>query len=48
MDFHLTNERLMLRKMYRVAENEVKPWPRDRRRGALPHGDRGEDGEGRA
>ena len=26
MDFHLTNEQLMLRKMYRdFAENEVKP-----------------------
>ena len=28
MDFHLTNEQLMLRKMYReFAENEVKPSP---------------------
>ena len=28
MDFHLTKEQLLVRKMYReFAENEVSPWP---------------------
>ena len=38
MDFHLTNEQLMLRKMYReFAENEVKPLAEEiARRSASP------------
>ena len=47
MDFHLTNEQQMLRKMYReFAENEVKPLAEeiDEER-AVPHGDRREDGQ---
>ena len=47
MDFHLTKEQLLVRKMYReFAENEVNPTARRDRRGrAFPHGDRREDGE---
>ena len=47
MDFHLTKEQLLVRKMYReFAENEVKPLAAeiDEAR-AFPHGDRREDGE---
>ena len=38
MDFHLTKEQLLVRKMYRdFAENEVKPWPlRSTRKSASP------------